>query len=84
MLLKRVYLIVALMLVGFIMTSISVWSLAFNMNSSNVPAWSTTWLIGRAPILVGVLLVVAGFLLLSHTRVRRPAGVMIDPEDPAP
>ena len=72
MLMKRVYLIVALMLAGFVMASISVWSLAFNFNSSNVPAWTARWLIARLPILVGVLLVIGGFRLLSATRVPRP------------
>ncbi len=80
MLLKRVYLIVALMLAGFVMASVSVWSLAFNVNSSNVPAWTTGWLLARLPILVGVLLVVGGFKLLSATRVPRPIDD-VDDED---
>ncbi len=80
MLLKRVYLIVALMLAGFIMASVSVWSLAFNFNSSNVPAWTTSWLLARLPILIGVLLVVGGFKLLSATRVPRPIDD-VDDED---
>lgn len=80
MLMKRVYLIIGLLLVGFVMTSIGIWSLAFNMNSSNIPAWSAPWMIARLPILVGVLLVVAGFRLLSATRVPRPVDD-IDDED---
>ncbi|MGI4747536.1 MAG: hypothetical protein ACRYGI_14050 [Janthinobacterium lividum] len=80
MLLKRVYLIAALMLVGFIVASISVWSLAFNMNSANVPAWTPHWITARLPILIGVLMIVGGFRLLSHTRVARPMDE-IDDED---
>lgn len=80
MLLKRVYLIAALMLVGFIVASISVWSLAFNMNSANVAAWTPHWITARLPILIGVLMIVAGFRLLSHTRVTRPMDD-IDDED---
>lgn len=80
MLLKRVYLIAALMLVGFMVASISVWSLAFNMNSADVPAWTPHWITARLPILIGVLMVIAGFRLLSHTRVARPMDD-IDEED---
>ena len=82
MLNKRIGLIIGLMIVGFIIASISVWVLAFNANSSNVPAWTGQWLAARLPILVGVLMVVAGFRLLSSTRVPRPASAPDD--DPAP
>ena len=82
MLNKRIGLIIGLMIVGFVTASISVWVLAFNTNSSNVPAWTGQWLAARLPILVGVLMVVAGFRLLSSTRVPRPASAPDD--DPAP
>lgn len=80
MLINRVFMIIALMIVGFVMTSISVWVLAFNMNSANVPSWSPHWIAARLPILIGVLLVVAGFRMLSHTRVSRAADD-VDDED---
>lgn len=73
MLINRVILIVVLMLIGLLVASISTWSLVFNMNSANVPSWSPHWIAARLPILIGVLLVVGGFRMLSHTWVRRPA-----------
>ncbi|MGI4800601.1 MAG: hypothetical protein ACRYG8_42575, partial [Janthinobacterium lividum] len=82
MLINRTVMIFGLMLVGFIITSISVWSLAFNVNSSNTPMWSPHWFLGRLPILVGVLLIIGGFKMLAATRVARPADD-IDYEDPA-
>lgn len=82
MLINRAIVIFGLMLIGFIITSLSVWSLAFSMNSSNVPMWTPHWLLVRLPILLGVLLIVAGFKMLSATRVARPADD-IDYEDPA-
>ncbi len=82
MLNSRILLITCLMIVGFVITSISIWVLAFNFNSSNVPAWTGRWLAARLPILIGVLMVVAGFRLLSSTRVPRPASAPDD--DPAP
>lgn len=82
MLINRAFLIFGLMLIGFIITSISVWSLAFNVNSSNTPMWSAHWLLSRSPIVIGVLLIVLGFKMLSATRVQRPADD-IDYEDPA-
>ncbi len=83
MLNKRIMLIVSLMIVGFVIASISVWILAFDFNSSNVSAWTGRWLAERLPILIGVLMVVAGFRLLSATRVPRPANAF-DEDDPAP
>lgn len=80
MLINRVILIVVLMLIGLLVASISTWSLAFNMNSANVPSWSPHWIAARLPILIGVLLVVAGFRMLSHTRVSRAADD-VDDED---
>ena len=82
MLNKRITAIIGLMIVGFIITSVGVWVLAFDVNSSNVPAWTGRWIAGRVPILVGVLMVVAGFRMLSATRVPRPANAPDD--DPAP
>ena len=82
MLMNRALLIFGLMLIGFIIASVSTWSLAFHTNSANVPAWTISWLLARLPILVGIILIVAGFKMLSATRVARPADD-IDYEDPA-
>ena len=82
MLNTRIMMIIALMIIGFVINSISVWVLAFDFNSSDVPAWTGRWLAERLPILIGVLMVVAGFRLLSATRVPRPVSAPDD--DPAP
>ncbi len=83
MLIKRAAVIAILMVAGFVILSIGVWSLAFNANSSNVPTSNGRWWLARMPILIGVLLVVAGFRVLSRTRVARPVDE-VDYEDPAP
>ncbi len=81
MLIRRIAVIAILMLVGFIILTLSVWTLAFNANSSNVPVTNGQWWLARLPILLGLLLVVAGFFVLSRTRVARPLDE-IDYEDP--
>lgn len=81
MIVKRALVIALLMLVGLLITSISLWSLVFDATSGNTPAWSVHWIVERAPILIGLLIIFAGIRLLGSTRVRRP--VAID-EDPAP
>ena len=81
MLMKRAVLIAILMLAGFIITSLGVWTLAFDANSSNVPTSHALWWAARTPILIGLLLIVAGFRMLSRTRVARPLDD-IDYEDP--
>lgn len=81
MLINRAFTIAALMIVGLVVLSIGTWIMAFNPNSSTVPTWSAYWLLQRLPILVGLLMVVAGFRMLSTTRVETP--VMSD-DDPAP
>ena len=81
MLIRRVAVIAVLMLAGFVILSIGVWSLAFNGNSSNVPASNGHWWLARAPIAIGLLLVVAGFRVLSRTRIARPLDE-VDYEDP--
>ncbi len=82
MLIRRIATIAILMLGGFIVLSLGMWTLAFNGNSSNVPVSNPHWWLERLPILVGVLLVVAGFVVLARTRVVRPSSG-IDDEDPA-
>lgn len=81
MLTRRIVTIAALILSGFIILTISVWALAFNANSSNVPASDAHWWLGRLPVAIGAVLIVAGFLLLGRTRVARPLDE-IDYEDP--
>ncbi len=81
MLIRRIAVIAILMLVGFIILTLSVWTLAFNADSSNVPVTNGQWWLARLPILFGLLLVVAGFFVLSRTRVARPLDE-IDYEDP--
>ena len=81
MLIRRVAVIAILMVAGFVILSIGVWSLAFNGNSSNMPASNGRWWLARAPFAIGLLLVVAGFRVLSRTRVARPLDE-IDYEDP--
>ena len=81
MLIRRIAVIAILMLVGFVILTLSVWTLAFSANSSNVPVSNGQWWLGRLPILLGLLLVVAGFVVLSRTRVARPLDE-IDYEDP--
>lgn len=81
MLMNRVFTIAALMVVGLLMLSISTWILAFNPHSSEIATWSGTWIAQRLPILIGLVLIVAGFRMLSATKVPEP--VMTD-DDPAP
>ena len=82
MLIKRVVLIAALILAGFVIMSLGVWTLAFNANSSNVPTSDARWWAARTPILLGLVLIVIGFRVLSRTRVVRPLDE-IDEEDAA-
>ena len=82
MLIRRIAVIAILMLAGFVILTISVWTLAFNANSSNLPVSNGHWWLERLPILIGLLLVVAGFAVLSRTRVARPLDE-VDYEDPA-
>ena len=82
MLNRRIAAIIGLMLAGFVVASLGVWMLAFDVGSSNVPPWTGRWIAGRVPVLVGVLMVAAGFRLLSTTRMPRPASAPED--DPAP
>ena len=82
MLTRRIITIAALILSGFIILTISIWALAFNANSSNLPVSNAHWWLGRLPVVVGGLLIVAGFVMLGQTRVARPLDE-IDYEDPA-
>ncbi len=81
MLTRRIITIATLILSGFIILTIGVWALAFNGNSSNVPASSAHWWLGRLPVVIGALLIVMGFLVLGRTRVARPLDD-VDYEDP--
>ncbi len=81
MLMNRVATIAALMVVGLLLLSISTWIMAFNPSSSEVAAWSWLWTLQRLPILIGLVMIVAGFRMLGTTKV--PAPVMTD-DDPAP
>ena len=83
MLTKRIILIALIMLAGFAITTLSIWSLAFDAGSSDVPVWTLHWFVARLPVLIGVVMIVAGFRMLSSTSVPRPANAL-DPEDPAP
>ncbi|MBE7210983.1 MAG: hypothetical protein INR65_08180 [Gluconacetobacter diazotrophicus] len=81
MLIKRTLWVVLLMLVGLAVTAISLWSLAFSQTASDTPAFSGTWILERLPVLVGIVILVAGFRLLGSTPTRQPSP---DADDPAP
>ena len=81
MLTRRIITIAALILSGFIVLTIGVWALAFNAKYSTMPASDANWWLGRLPVAIGGVLIVAGFLLLGRTRVARPLDE-IDYEDP--
>ena len=81
MLIRRIITIAVLILSGFIILTVGIWALAFNGNSSNMPASDAHWWLGRLPVALGGLLIVAGFLVLGRTRVARPLDE-IDYEDP--
>ena len=83
MLTRRIAAIAILMLTGFVVLSIGGWSLAFNGSSSSVPASNAHWWLQRLPMLVGVLLLVTGFRVLSRTRVARPVDEA-EYEEPTP
>ena len=82
MLTRRIITIAVLILSGFIILTVGIWALAFNGNSSNVPASNLHWWLGRLPVAVGAVLIVTGFLVLGRTRVARSLDE-IDYEDPA-
>ncbi len=81
MLINRAVTIAALLVVGLLVLSIGTWVLAFNPHSSNTAFLSGSWVLQRLPVAIGLVMVVAGFRMLSSTRV--PTPVMTD-DDPAP
>jgi hypothetical protein len=81
MLIKRAAWVAILLLAGFALATISMWTLAFSGSASETPLFSGRWFLQILPLLLGIALLVGGFRLLGSTRV---APVSPDADDPAP